>query len=178
MNVSIPVSCSKLNCPSKKRCLLDQNMIPHCVNCTQRKCGGGGWSNSIHVNSTVAEKELLLSASSSLDKSICGSDGLTYPSMCDLRQAACLRGKAIPVAYKGPCRSTCNNNTFYSFATSLKASSSTTTATTTTSLNATNNPAIISWCNLWVHGVIFHVCYVALILFFFNYGILPVEKYV
>ena len=85
-------------------------MIPHCVNCTQRKCGGGNhsnpaWSNSIHMNSTVTDNNEETSFAS-LDKSICGSDGLTYPSMCDLRQAACLRGKAIPVAYKGPCRST------------------------------------------------------------------------
>ena len=134
------VSCSKLNCPSKKRCLLDQNMIPHCVNCTQRKCGGNNshaWTNSIHMNSTLIDKEEFASANiASLDKSICGSDGLTYPSMCDLRQAACLRGKAIPVAYKGPCRSTCKEEMFlhiFPFRNKLKSKED---ANTITSLNA------------------------------------------
>lgn len=32
------VTCSKLTCPGKKQCLLDQNSIPHCVNCTTRHC--------------------------------------------------------------------------------------------------------------------------------------------
>lgn len=73
-------SCDKISCPAGKHCLLDQNLSPHCVKCT-RKCP------------TVPEK-----------RRVCGSDGLTYTSTCHLREKACRKGKAIPVAYKGPCK--------------------------------------------------------------------------
>ncbi|XP_072395904.1 follistatin [Diabrotica undecimpunctata] len=73
-------SCDKIVCPSNKHCLLDQNLTPHCVNCT-RKCPN------------VPKR-----------RQVCGSDGITYPSACHLREKACRRGKAIPIAYKGPCR--------------------------------------------------------------------------
>ncbi|ODN05224.1 Follistatin [Orchesella cincta] len=82
------MSCSKVTCPAKKRCLLDQNMIPHCVNCTLRKCP------------VPTEKRSA--------RTFCGVDGITYPSMCHLRQAACKQGKAIPVAYRGICRKRAN----------------------------------------------------------------------
>lgn len=38
---------------------------------------------------------------------VCGSDGRTYQSACHLREAACRMGKAIPIAYKGRCKSKC-----------------------------------------------------------------------
>lgn len=81
-------SCDKIRCPDSKTCLLDQNLTPHCVHCSKRKC-------------------------SSIPKArqVCGSDGLTYKSACYLREAACLAGKAIPIAYKGSCKEnvTCND---------------------------------------------------------------------
>lgn len=43
-------------------------------------------------------------------RQVCGSDGLTYPSICHLRKRACEKGKAIPLAYKGPCK--CKLNSF------------------------------------------------------------------
>ncbi|XP_018562154.1 follistatin isoform X2 [Anoplophora glabripennis] len=73
-------SCDKISCPTGKHCLLDQNLIPHCVNCT-KKCPD-------------APKR----------RQVCGSDDQTYPSACHLREKACQNGKAIPIAYKGPCR--------------------------------------------------------------------------
>ncbi|OXA63935.1 Follistatin-A [Folsomia candida] len=84
---SCRMTCSKLTCPGKKQCLLDQNSIPHCVNCTTRHC-------------PVAN-----------GKSVCGVNGVTYPNVCQLRQTACQKGKAIQVAYKGPCkkRASCAN---------------------------------------------------------------------
>lgn len=69
-----------------KQCLLDQNLTPHCVNCTQRKCSMG---------------PKVLSG----EKSVCAMDGQTYPSICHLRETACQRGKAIPISYRGPCKS-------------------------------------------------------------------------
>jgi len=79
-------SCSKLKCADGKKCLMDQNMIPHCVKCNLKGCSGHvqRWPNS---------------------SQICGSDEITYKSMCHLRQAACDQGKAIPTAYRGPCKS-------------------------------------------------------------------------
>ncbi|EFA07639.2 follistatin [Tribolium castaneum] len=73
-------SCDKIKCPSGMHCLLDQNLHPHCVNCSKR-C-----------------------SDSPRRREVCGSDGVTYPSACHLREKTCRRGKAIPIAYKGPCR--------------------------------------------------------------------------
>ncbi|XP_017780550.1 PREDICTED: follistatin, partial [Nicrophorus vespilloides] len=75
-------SCDKITCPSGKHCLLDQNMTPHCVKCT-RKCPESNPSR----------------------RRVCGADGLTYPSTCHLREKACRSGTAIPLAYKGHCKS-------------------------------------------------------------------------
>ncbi|RZC40666.1 Kazal 2 domain containing protein [Asbolus verrucosus] len=68
-------------------CLLDQNLSAHCVNCS-KKC-----------------------SDSPKRREVCGSDGRTYPSACHLREKTCRQGKAIPIAYKGPCRegATCSN---------------------------------------------------------------------
>ncbi|XP_071054404.1 follistatin isoform X2 [Onthophagus taurus] len=74
-------SCDKISCPSGKHCLLDQNLSPHCVRCL-KKCPGA----------LPARRR------------VCGSDGLTYASVCHLREKACRRGKAVPMAYRGPCR--------------------------------------------------------------------------
>ncbi|GLH03637.1 Follistatin, putative [Gryllus bimaculatus] len=72
-------SCERLRCPAGKHCLLDQNLRPHCVKCAARRCPRRGHA-------------------------VCGADGVTYASSCHLRGAACLRGRAIPEAYRGPCK--------------------------------------------------------------------------
>ncbi|XP_066249166.1 follistatin isoform X1 [Euwallacea similis] len=81
-------SCDKISCPDSKTCLLDQNLTPHCIHCSKKKCP------------LVSNQ-----------RQVCGSDGLTYKSACHLRDVACLAGKAIPIAYKGPCKDnvTCQN---------------------------------------------------------------------
>jgi follistatin len=80
---SFAASCDKIKCPSGMHCLLDQNLSPHCVNCS-KKC-----------------------SDNPKRREVCGSDGLTYPSACHLREKTCRKGKAIPIAYKGPCRGRC-----------------------------------------------------------------------
>ncbi|KAF7268359.1 hypothetical protein GWI33_018509 [Rhynchophorus ferrugineus] len=81
-------SCDRIRCPEGKTCLLDQNLTPHCVHCPKKKCSSGP-----------------------KQKQVCAINGLTYKSTCHLREAACRAGKAIPVAYKGPCKenATCDD---------------------------------------------------------------------
>lgn len=42
---------------------------------------------------------------------MCGVDGITYRSMCELRQKSCKIGKSIQLAYSGPC--TGNEDIFF-----------------------------------------------------------------
>ncbi|KAI8507794.1 hypothetical protein Bbelb_140340 [Branchiostoma belcheri] len=74
-------SCSDVTCPPGNRCVMDQNETPHCVSC-----------------------EFHCPATPSLAEAVCGVDGVTYPSECHLREATCLAGHTIGVAYKGLCR--------------------------------------------------------------------------
>lgn len=36
-------------------------------------------------------------------KRVCGIDGITYPSPCHIKLKSCKTGRAIAVAYRGPC---------------------------------------------------------------------------
>ncbi|XP_069691213.1 follistatin [Periplaneta americana] len=74
-------SCDRIRCPAGKHCLLDQNLSPHCVKCAQR-----------------------CPPRPAASRQVCGTDGVTYQSACHLQEAACHKGKAIPVAYKGRCK--------------------------------------------------------------------------
>lgn len=40
-------------------------------------------------------------------RSVCGVDGNTYRNLCEIKRAACMLGRSIPVAYRGPCRGKC-----------------------------------------------------------------------
>jgi hypothetical protein len=75
-------SCKFINCLNGKQCIEDQNFLPQCVNCP--KCS--------QKNRTLDLKKL-----------VCGVDGITYRSMCELRQKSCKIGKSIQPAYRGPC---------------------------------------------------------------------------
>lgn len=74
-------SCEGVRCGGDKRCVLDAELGAHCV-----RCGA----------CTVAGAP------------VCAVDGRTYAGICALRRAACERGKALPLAYKGPCIGTSN----------------------------------------------------------------------
>ncbi|KAF6217358.1 hypothetical protein GE061_001712 [Apolygus lucorum] len=82
-------SCDKVTCPFGKHCLMDQMKEAHCVEC-----------NLSCPYSPMRP-----------DQMICGVDGVTYSSVCHLRAATCATGKAIPMAYKGPCSSTATCST-------------------------------------------------------------------
>uniref|UniRef100_A0A182PCE5 Kazal-like domain-containing protein n=1 Tax=Anopheles epiroticus TaxID=199890 RepID=A0A182PCE5_9DIPT len=74
-------SCKFVQCPDGKRCIEDQNATPHCVSCGVAECRADRSPKSV----------------------VCGTDGITYPSVCELKRQACLSGRAIPVAYRGRC---------------------------------------------------------------------------
>ncbi|XP_041774358.1 uncharacterized protein LOC121594782 [Anopheles merus] len=74
-------SCKFVQCPDGKRCIEDQNATPHCVSCGVAECRADRSPKSV----------------------VCGTDGITYPSICELKRQACLSGRAIPVAYRGRC---------------------------------------------------------------------------
>lgn len=73
-------SCDKVQCSGRKTCLLDQVLRPHCVRC-QGFC-----------------------SSNSFGDYVCGADNVTYSSTCHIRQAACMKGKAVQQAYRGKCK--------------------------------------------------------------------------
>lgn len=77
-----PGSCKFINCLNGKQCIEDQNFLPQCMTCP--KCS--------RTNRTLDIKKL-----------VCGADGITYRSMCELRQKSCKIGKSIQLAYRGPC---------------------------------------------------------------------------
>ncbi|XP_061193075.1 follistatin-A-like isoform X1 [Saccostrea echinata] len=73
-------SCKKVRCLDWKRCLEDQNGLPHCVHC-QISCPN---NDDVRV--------------------LCGEDGVTYRNPCELRAAVCRRHRSIRIAYYGKCR--------------------------------------------------------------------------
>ncbi|KAL4714987.1 hypothetical protein ACJJTC_003138 [Scirpophaga incertulas] len=69
-------SCDLVRCGSDKRCVLDAELGAHCVRCGACNVAG---------------------------PPVCAVDGRTYAGLCALSKAACERGKALPLAYRGPC---------------------------------------------------------------------------
>ncbi|XP_026320851.1 follistatin-A [Hyposmocoma kahamanoa] len=69
-------SCEGVRCGGDKRCVLDAELGAHCVRCGACSVAGAP---------------------------VCAVDGRTYAGICALRRAACERGKALPLAYRGPC---------------------------------------------------------------------------
>ncbi|CAH1796250.1 unnamed protein product [Owenia fusiformis] len=83
-------SCDTVQCTHNRHCILDQNHIAHCVEC----------SNCPRIRHNSPSRMLL-----------CGSDGNTYNSQCHIRRATCLNQGNIQTAYKGRCQDspTCDN---------------------------------------------------------------------
>ena len=77
-------TCDNVRCMDSKKCILDQNLIPHCVHC---------------INKCIPQ---------SFDQEICGANNVTYSSLCEIRRASCLSGHSIQVSYKGKCKGKLN----------------------------------------------------------------------
>lgn len=90
---SSTATCRNVKCSTGMYCLQDQYLSPHCVNCTW-KCPTRGVGDSANFGSASANVRR---------HQVCGVDGRTYRNVCEIRRAACRQGRAIPVAYRGPC---------------------------------------------------------------------------
>lgn len=65
----------------------DQYGLPNCISCnTTETCPS---DNSFLIDSS---------------QTVCGIDGQTYRSTCELKRLACLVTRSIAVAYKGSCQ--------------------------------------------------------------------------
>lgn len=96
---SLPVgSCRFIKCSNKKSCIEDQNSQPQCTVCP--RC-----SNS---NKNLTHQMI--------SKMVCGADGVTYRSMCNLRQRSCKLGKSIAFLHRGPCTGTFGKRDFCNIA--------------------------------------------------------------
>ncbi|XP_055921036.1 uncharacterized protein LOC129952469 [Eupeodes corollae] len=86
-------SCKKVNCMNGLQCVEDHYAIPHCIVCAI-ECPADDNTNKIDPT-----------------RAVCGVDGNTYKSTCDINRMVCKIGHSIAVAYPGPCReerSSCN----------------------------------------------------------------------
>uniref|UniRef100_A0A1A9WQW1 Kazal-like domain-containing protein n=1 Tax=Glossina brevipalpis TaxID=37001 RepID=A0A1A9WQW1_9MUSC len=83
-------TCNGVKCLNGLTCVEDQYTIPHCIVC-KIECSQDDDldSNGIDVDATQA---------------VCGMDGKTYKSTCDINRMVCKVGRSIGVAYPGPCR--------------------------------------------------------------------------
>ena len=73
-------SCKNARCAPEESCVADKkNNIPRCVRCD--------------LNCTATEYH-----------PVCGSDGVTYSSWCQLQQNSCSFGVLINVDKVGPCQ--------------------------------------------------------------------------
>jgi hypothetical protein len=85
LNLQFTDSCQFIKCSNGKTCIEDQESHPQCVKCP--RCS----TKPQNLTKQVVEKM------------VCGMDGVTYRSMCELREKACKIGKVIAVLKRGPC---------------------------------------------------------------------------
>ncbi|KAH8277663.1 hypothetical protein KR018_003290, partial [Drosophila ironensis] len=80
-------TCSGVQCLNGLTCVEDQNLTPHCITC----------------NIECPEDDL---DADNYDgkQAVCGVDGQTYRSVCDINRMICKIGRSIAIAYPGPCR--------------------------------------------------------------------------
>ncbi|KAH8357308.1 hypothetical protein KR200_008947 [Drosophila serrata] len=86
-------SCHGVQCLDGLSCVEDQYMMPHCIAC-QIDCPWDGLDLDLDANSSGYDER----------QAVCGVDGKTYRSACDINRMICQIGRSIAVAYPGPCR--------------------------------------------------------------------------
>ncbi|XP_022218336.2 uncharacterized protein LOC111071353 isoform X2 [Drosophila obscura] len=81
-------SCRGVQCLNGLTCVEDQYLTPHCIPC-KIECP---WEEEDDAHAPDAKQ------------AVCGVDGNTYRSVCDINRMICKIGRSIAVAYSGPCR--------------------------------------------------------------------------
>ncbi|XP_043947633.1 uncharacterized protein LOC108026767 isoform X2 [Drosophila biarmipes] len=82
-------SCRGVQCLQGLTCVEDQYMMPHCIAC-RIECP----RDDLGADSGGYDER----------RAVCGVDGKTYRSACDINRMICKIGRSIAVAYPGPCR--------------------------------------------------------------------------
>ena len=86
LHISFAATCNGVKCLNGLTCVEDHYTIPHCIAC-KRDCPQDDSAEDIDPA-----------------RAVCGVDGKTYKSVCDINRTICKIGRAIAVAYPGPCR--------------------------------------------------------------------------
>ncbi|KAL5289505.1 FST family protein [Megaselia abdita] len=80
-------SCDFVKCLNNLVCVEDQYGLPNCIACNVSvSCPS---DNTFPIN---------------ISESVCGVNGQTYGSTCELKRLACTTFRSIAIAYKGPCQ--------------------------------------------------------------------------
>lgn len=85
----LTASCNGVKCLEGLTCVEDQYTMPHCIAC-KIECPLDDYDNGNVVVDAA--------------RAVCGADGKTYKSMCEINRIICKIGRSIGVAYPGPCR--------------------------------------------------------------------------
>ncbi|XP_068145478.1 uncharacterized protein Fs isoform X2 [Drosophila tropicalis] len=98
-------SCHGVQCLNGLMCVEDQYMMPHCISCNI-ECPR---HNENRNDNDDDDDELDLDGYGydgdyDEERAVCGVDGKTYRSACDINRMICKIGRSIAVAYPGPCR--------------------------------------------------------------------------
>ncbi|XP_053406207.1 follistatin-like isoform X2 [Mercenaria mercenaria] len=75
-------SCKRVECETGKHCLQDQNGAPHCIPCHE------------HCDSITPNNP---------EDYMCGENGKTYRSTCELKADICKTGRSIRISHSGKC---------------------------------------------------------------------------
>lgn len=86
---TISASCKLVRCLNNLTCVEDQYGLPHCISCT--------------ISCPQDDASPVIDPS----RAVCGVDGLTYKSICDINRLICTTGRSIAVAYYGLCKGKC-----------------------------------------------------------------------
>ncbi|KAH8299897.1 hypothetical protein KR044_007352 [Drosophila immigrans] len=100
-------SCNGVQCVNGLTCVEDQYMMPHCIVCKIDCPWDDDESAAYDLDSDEATTPLGERQQQQQElqrRAVCGVDGKTYRSTCDINRMICKIGRSIAVAYPGPCR--------------------------------------------------------------------------